>query len=71
MEKEILSLDANKASQNLDIPIKIVKENSAIFSDFVCTCFPSSIKKSKFPGNLKLAYITKKENKILKKAIED
>ena len=57
-EKEILKLDANKASQNSDIPIKLLKENVDIFSDFVCTSFSSSINMSKFPENLKLADIT-------------
>ena len=51
-------LDANKASQNSDIPIKLLKENADIFSDFVCASFNSSINTSKFPENLKLADIT-------------
>ena len=58
IEKEILKLDANKASQNSDIPIKLLKENVDIFSDFVYTSFSSSINMSKFPENLKLADIT-------------
>ena len=58
IEKEILKLDANKASQNSDIPIKLLKENVNIFSDIVCTSFNSSINMSKFPENLKLADIT-------------
>ena len=58
IEKEILKLDANKASQNSDIPIKLLKENVDIFSDFVCTSFNSSINMSKFPENLKLTDIT-------------
>ena len=58
IEKEILKLDANKASQNSDIPIKLLKENVDIFSDFVCTSFNSTINMSKFPENLKLADIT-------------
>ena len=58
IEKEILNLDANKASQNSDIPIKILKENVDIFSDFVCNSFASSINMSRFPENLKLADIT-------------
>ena len=58
IEKEILKLDANKASQSSDIPIKIVKENIDVFSDFLCSSFNSSIKLSKFPENLKQADIT-------------
>ena len=68
IENEILKLDANKASQNSDIPMKLLKENVDIFNDFVCTSFNSSINMSKFPENLKLADITpvyKKVKKIL------
>ena len=64
-----MKLDANKASQNSDIPIKLLKENVDIFSYFVCTSFNSSINMSKFPENLKLADISaayKKVKKILK-----
>ena len=32
IEKEILKLDVNKASQNSDILIKVVKENTNIFA---------------------------------------
>ena len=53
-----MKLDANKAFQSSDIPIKLLKENVDIFSDFVCTSFNSSINVSKFPENLKLADIT-------------
>ena len=58
IEKEILKLGANKASQNPEIPIKLLKENVDIFSDSLCTSFNSSINMSKFPENLKLANIT-------------
>ena len=67
IEQEILKLDANKASQNPDIPIKLLKENVDIFNDFVCTSFNSSINMSKLLENLKLADITpayKKGKKI-------
>ena len=36
IEKEILKLDVNKASQSSDIPIKILKENTDIFINFLC-----------------------------------
>ena len=69
-EKENLNIDANKASKNSDISIKIVKEHVDIFCEFVYTSFDSSVKTSKFPGNLKLTDITslfrKSEIKILK-----
>ena len=73
IEKEILKLDANKASQSSDIPIKIIKENIDVFSDFLCSGFNSSIKLSKFPENLKQADITpayKKVKKISKETID-
>ena len=44
IEKEILNLNANNASQNSDIPIKIVKQNVDIFCGFVCTSFSSYVK---------------------------
>ena len=49
IEKEILKLDVNKASQSSDIPIKVLKENSDIFSNFLCNSFNNSIKLSTFP----------------------
>ena len=36
IETEIRLLKLNKASQYSDIPIKIIKENSDIFSSFIC-----------------------------------
>ena len=58
IEKEILNLNRNKASQNSDMPTKVIKENSDIFSSFLCTSFNSSVKTTKFPQCLKLADIT-------------
>ena len=58
IEKEILNLNGNKASQNSDIPTKVIKGNSDIFRSFLCTNFNSSIKTSNFPQCLKLADIT-------------
>ena len=58
IEKEILKLDVNKASQSSDIPIKVLKENSDIFSNFLCNSFNNSIKLSTFPEILKHADIT-------------
>ena len=49
IEKEILNLNRNKAYQNCDMTTKVIKENSDIFSSFLCTSFNSSIKTSKFP----------------------
>ena len=44
IEKEILNLDENKASQNSHMATKVIKEISDIFSSFLCTSFNSSIK---------------------------
>ena len=35
IEKEILEVDVNKASQNSDIPIKVLKEKTDTFSNFL------------------------------------
>ena len=55
--KEI-NLDASKASQEDDIPTKIIKENSDIFSNFICQSFNNMIDVCIFPTSLKLANIT-------------
>ena len=56
--KKILKLDVNKVSQSSDIPIKVLKENSNIFSNFLCNSFNDSIKLLTFPEILKHADIT-------------
>ena len=59
----------NKASQYSDIPTKIIKENSDIFSNFICESINNSIKSSIFPSCLKHADVTplhKKCNETLK-----
>ena len=58
IEKEILNMDVNKASQSSDIPTKIVKENVDIFGNFVCTSFKNTIKSSCFYENLKYVDVT-------------
>ena len=68
-ETEIRLLKLNKASQYSDIPTKIIKENSDIFSSFICESINNSIKSSIFPSCLKHADVTplhKKCNKSLK-----
>ena len=69
IETEIRLLKLNKASQYSDIPTKIIKENSDIFSNFICESINNSIKSSIFPSCLKHADVTplhKKCNKSLK-----
>ena len=46
----MLNLIRNKASQNSDMPIKVVKKNSDIFSSFLASSFNSSTKESKLPS---------------------
>ena len=56
--KEIHNLNNNKASQYCDIPTKIIKSNSDVFSDFLYVSINSSIKSSLFPSYLKTSNIT-------------
>ena len=68
-ETAIRLLKLNKASQYSDMPTKIIKENSDIFSNFICESINNSIKSSIFPSCLKHADVTplhKKCNKSLK-----
>ena len=67
--KEIKNCKANKATQNTDIPTKLIKENSDIFADFIFENLNDSISQSVFPSALKLANITpvhKKDSKSKK-----
>ena len=67
--KEIKHLNANKATQNTDIPTKLIKENSDIFADFIFENLNDSISHSVFPSALTLANITpvhKKDSKSKK-----
>ena len=71
--KEILSLDSSKVSQDTDIPIKILKDNADIFSDFFLSGFNNSITTSIFPSSLKQTkqdQFLRKETKILRKTID-
>ena len=53
--REILCLDSAKASQDTDIPTKIIKYNADIFIDFLLPGFNNSITTSIFPSSLKEA----------------
>ena len=73
IQKEIQNLNNNKASQHSDIPTKIIKSSSDIFSDFLYVSNNSSIKSSLFPTCLKTADITliyKKGKRDLKDIID-
>ena len=67
--KETKNLKANQATQNTDIPTKLIKENSDIFADFIFENLNDCISHSVFPSALKLANITpvhKKDSKSKK-----
>ena len=56
--KIIRSLSNNKASQEIDLPVRVVKENAVYFAEIICWQFDESINSSKFPLLFKLANIT-------------
>ena len=56
--KEINNLKTNKATQNTDIPTKLIKGNSDIFADFIFENLNDCIAKSLFPLSLKNAIKT-------------
>ena len=67
--KLIQNLNCNKATQQYDIPIKILEENSEIFLHILYHNFNNSLFSKVFPNSLKKADITpvfKKEEKFLK-----
>ena len=56
--KKLNNLNINKATQNTDIPTKIIKENSDIFEDFIFSNINCCINTSSYPSRLKRADIT-------------
>ena len=58
IEKEILKLNVAKDSQDSDIPTKIIKKNSDIFSDILFKEFKKSLEICKFPSCLKMGNVT-------------
>ena len=56
--KELNNLNINKATQNPNIPTKIIKESSNIFGDFIFSNLNCCINTSLFPSLLKRADIT-------------
>ena len=63
IRKNFHNLKNNKASQNSDIPSKIIKSNSDIFGHFLYVNINSLIKSSLFPSCLKTVDITTIYNK--------
>ena len=58
IEKELKILNCFKASQDSDIPTKIIKDNIDIFVPVLLTEFNESLKLSRFPHSMKSANIT-------------
>ena len=58
VKKEILNLDVSKASQDSDIPTKIIKMNADIFAEVLCNVFNRSLEVGEFPSGMKLANVT-------------
>ena len=70
--KEIKMLQSNKATQNTDIPTKLIKNNADILAEFVFLRLNKCIEQDIFPSKLKLANITpvhKKNSESSKKKI--
>ena len=50
--KEIRGLSTTKASQDNDLPVKILKENADYFAEFICIQINNSVNSSKSPSSL-------------------
>ena len=64
--KEVNKLSIKKASQTLDIPVKIIKENKDLISYIVYNNFDNALSSSQSPNGLKYADVTpvfKKDDK--------
>ena len=57
IEKQILSLDTSKAQQQTDIPTRIIKQCSDIFTPYITQSIDLELKNSYFPNVLKKADI--------------
>ena len=53
-----MNLDSSKACQDSDIPTKVIKSNSDIFTDALHSEFNRSLETSVFPLSIKLANVT-------------
>ena len=56
--KEIQKLKMNKAVQDTDFLVKILKENAEYFAEYICLQFNEAICAPKFPASFRLANIT-------------
>ena len=64
--REIDSLDASNSIQQKDIPVKIIKANHDIFSEFITHNLNKGVSTAKFPDFLKVPTL----NKFLRKNVE-
>ena len=55
---ELQKLKSKKACQISDIPVKIIKENINVITDFIYSSFDNLLFRSYFPSDLKNADIT-------------
>ena len=51
-------LSTQKVTQYTDLPVKILKENSDIFGNYICDFFNDCVNRGDFPSLLKIASIT-------------
>ena len=58
VKKKVRKLDPRKATQNTDIPVRILKQNSDIFGSYICDFFNECVDKGVFPSILKNANTT-------------
>ena len=73
MAELLKDLNAKKAKQENDIPIKLIKENIELFSSVLSRMFHFYIDKTSFPNSLKLADIIpvhKKMTQMIKTTID-
>ena len=56
--KEINQSNTWKAAQSFDIPVKVLRENTDIFSAYICDLVNQTVRSDIFPLILKLANIT-------------
>ena len=56
--KEMKKLSTQKVTQYTDLPVKILKENSDIFGNYICDFFNDCVNRGDFPSLLKIASIT-------------
>ena len=59
-----MNLDSSKACQDSDIPAKVIKSNSVIFTDALYSDFSRYLETSVSPPSMKLANVTPVHKKV-------